>query len=37
VRVYPVENLSSKLEQLGFKSLGASLKIAIEKIRSLNF
>ncbi len=37
VRVYPVENLSSKLEKMGFKSLGASLKIAIEKIRSLNF
>jgi hypothetical protein len=36
VRVYPVENVSVKLEKLGFKSLGASLKIAIEKIRSIN-
>jgi len=36
VRVYPVENLSAKLEKMGFKSLGTSLKVAIEKIRSLN-
>jgi hypothetical protein len=36
VRVYPVENLSAKLEQIGLKSLGGSLKIAVEKIRSLN-
>ena len=37
VRVYPVEHLSAKLEQLGFKNLGSSLRIAIEKIRSMHF